>query len=60
MEWELRSGKRTMFSSSGMDISNRSHNFKQMQKAEKWRQEKLEREFMKKLKKQEEEDEKME
>ena len=31
-----------------------------MQKAEKWRQEKLEREFMKKLKKQEEEDEKME
>lgn len=49
-----------MFSSSGMDISNRSHNFKQMQKAEKWRQEKLEREFMKKLKKQEEEDEKME
>jgi len=51
MESELRSGKRPMFSSSGMDISNWSHNFKQMAKAEKRRQEKLEREFMKKLKK---------
>jgi len=50
MEWEEKSYG-SMFSRSGMDISKRSHNHKQMMKAEKRWQEKLEWEEMKKLKK---------
>jgi len=50
MERDQRMKKGIMISTSGMDMSKRSHNFKQIQKAEKRRQEKLEREWMKKLK----------
>ena len=55
MERDQRMKKGIMISTSGMDMSKRSHNFKQIQKAEKRRQEKLEREWMKKLKAQDEE-----
>ena len=55
MERDQRIKKGIMISTSGMDMSKRSHNFKQIQKAEKRRQEKLEREWMKKLKAQDEE-----
>lgn len=51
MEWETGKKHGAFYSSSGMDISKRSHNHKQMMKAEKRWQEKLEWEEMKKLKK---------
>lgn len=48
MERDLRQKRDTNYTDSGLNISKRSYNYKELAKAEQWRNAKMEREMAKK------------